>query len=200
MNRKNGFQHYLWGASLCLFASLAQATELDKVDNWDVDGAHGTLQVQGALTESACRLDMSSAWQTVVLETLGTGQVQRLGQQGTPVAVQLRLEDCLSGESRNPNQLGRLLWGPTMPAMKIRFLAPADNADPRLVKVQGAQGIALAVSDVQRQPVTLGEFSSPQLLSPGQNQLTYYITPVRTSAGLMAGAYQALIRFQLSYD
>ncbi|MFV8984687.1 fimbrial protein [Serratia fonticola] len=197
----NGKYGYWQGAvGLILLSFLAQATELDKVDNWDVDGAHGVLQVQGSLTESACRLDMSSAWQTVDLGNIGTGMLQHVGKQGTPVAVQLRLEDCLGGESRNHNQLGDLLWSPDMPAMKIRFLAPTSAEDPQLLAVTGAKGLGLLMSDQRKVAITPGVYSAPTLVSPGQNQLTYYITPVRTSAGLDTGAYQAQIQFQLSYD
>lgn len=189
-----------YAVGLILLSSLAQATELDKVDNWDVDGAHGVLQVHGALTESACRLDMTSAWQTVELGSVGTGMLQQVGKQGRPVAVQLKLEDCLGGESRNRNKLGDLLWNPDMPAMKIRFLAPATAENPQLLTVSGAKGLGLLMSNERHEAITPGEYSAPTLLSPGQSQLTYYITPVRTSAGLDAGAYQAQIQFQLSYD
>lgn len=45
MNGKYGY----WQAAvgLILLSPLAQASELGKVDNWDVDGAHGVLQVRG---------------------------------------------------------------------------------------------------------------------------------------------------------
>lgn len=189
------------GTALCLLLSAnTLATGIGKVDNWDVDGANGTLHVHGALTESACRLAMSSAYQTIELGTIGTGQLQHVGQMGTPIAVTLRLEDCLTGESRSRNNLGNLLWSPDMPAMKIRFLAPTDQQNPRLAAVVGAQGLGLQLSDEHRYPIALGEFSAPQLVSPGQNQLTYYVTPVRTAAGLNAGAYSALLQFQLSYE
>lgn len=36
-------------------------------DNWQVEGANGVLQVRGALTESACRLEMTSARQDIWL-------------------------------------------------------------------------------------------------------------------------------------
>lgn len=87
-----------------------------------------------------------------------------------------------------------------MPAMKIRFLATADTQDPRLVAVNGAGGVGLLLSDGTQTPLVLGQFNAPLLVSPGQNQLTYYITPVRTMAGLNAGAFQAQIQFQLSYE
>lgn len=198
MNGKYGYwQAAVW---LILLSPLALATELNKVDNWDVDGAHGVLQVHGALTESACRLDMSSAWQTVDLGTVGTGMLQHVGKRGTPVAVQLRLEDCLGGESRNRDQMGNLLWSPNMPAMRIRFLAPAVAENPQLMAVSGAKGFGLLISDRRNVAITPGVYNAPTLMSPGKNQLTYYITPVRTSSGLDAGSYRAQIQFQLSYD
>ncbi|ATM75319.1 fimbrial protein [Serratia fonticola] len=200
MNMNGKYGYWQAAVGLILLSPLAQATELGKVDNWDVDGAHGVLQVQGALTESACRLDMSSAWQTVDLGNVGTGKLQQVGKQGTPVAVQLRLKDCLSGESRNSDQLGNLLWSPDMPAMKIRFLAPAAAENPQLMAVSGAKGLGLLISDRHKVAITPGVYSAPTLVTPGQSQLTYYITPVRTSAGLDAGAYRAQIQFQLSYD
>ncbi|NCG54972.1 fimbrial protein [Serratia fonticola] len=200
MNRKARYRYWLAGISAGFLGVSAWATDLDKVDNWDVDGAHGTLYVHGALTESACRLAMSSTYQTVELGAVGTGQLQQVGGQGTPVAVQIRLEDCMSSETRNRTPLGVLLWSPDMPAMKIRFLAPADTQDPRLVAVSGAGGMGLLLSDGKQTPLVLGQFNAPLLVSPGQNQLTYYITPVRTMAGLNAGAFQAQIQFQLSYE
>lgn len=195
-------RHYikLVGVSFYLLSTVATATPLNQVDNWDVDGANGTLYVHGALTESACRLAMSSAYQTVEVGTIGTASLQQEGNMGRPVAVQLRLEDCLSSESRSRNNLGNLLWSPEMPAMKVRFLAPSDVQDPRLAAVSGVKGIGLQLSNAAQKPINLGEYSLPQLISPGQNQLTYYVTPVRTTAGLSSGAYYALIRFQVSYD
>ncbi|MEM7862906.1 fimbrial protein [Morganella morganii] len=196
------FSQIIVGAGIGLYflSSPAFATKLGQVDNWDVDGAHGTLQVYGALTESACRLAMSSVFQTVNLGITGSGQLQHVGQEGTPVAVQLNLEDCLSGQSRTADNTGNLLWAPEMPAMKIRFLAPADNQNPKLVAVTGAKGLGLQLSDSEHHPIIPGQYSIPKLMSPGQNQLTYYITPVRTAAALNADAYHALIRFQVSYD
>ncbi|EJD6584526.1 type 1 fimbrial protein [Providencia rettgeri] len=194
--------HYasICGLGLTLLSCIASAMELGQVDNWDVDGANGSIYVHGALTESACRLAMSSAYQTVDLGNLGTGQLQKVNQAGNRIPVNLVLEDCMSGENRSRNKLGNLLWSQDMPAIKIRFLSPSDAQDPRLAAVTGIQGMGLRISDGMYNPIHLGQYSTPQLISPGQNKLTYYITPVRTTAGLNAGSYSALIRFQVSYD
>lgn len=192
------------GIGLCLLSnsvSIALANNnMGKIDNWDIDGTHGTLHVHGALTESACRLAMSSEYQMIDLGITGTGNLQKIGSTGTPVAFQFHLEDCLSVESRARDQLGNLLWSPDLPAMKIRFLAPENKEDSRLVAVNGVSGIGLKISDKKNNFIPIGEYSSPQLLSLGHNQFIYYVTPVRTSASLISGVYQAIIQFQLIYE
>lgn len=188
------------GLLLSVWACTATAEDIYRVNNWDVDGRHGLLHVKGTLTDSACRLSMNSAWQVVALGNLGTGQLQQVGQRGTPVAVNLVLEDCLSGESRSRSTLGNVVWSPDMPSMKLRFLGPIVANRPDLVAVRGVKGIGLALSDGRHMPLTPGESSTPVLLEPGNNRLTYYITPVRLSTGLKSGAFQADIRFLLIYD
>ncbi|STQ13890.1 type-1 fimbrial protein [Enterobacter cloacae] len=60
---------------MLLAGSLNAADEL-------VDGNYGLLHVRGALTESACRLEMDSAWQEV---DMGTTATVRLKSQATRV-------------------------------------------------------------------------------------------------------------------
>ena len=71
------------------------------VDNWEVEGANGTLHVYGALTESACSLEMTTARQEVWLGETGTAHFQRPGDRGTPVAFELTLKDCLRAPASN---------------------------------------------------------------------------------------------------
>ncbi|CAI1543109.1 TPA: fimbrial protein [Serratia fonticola] len=171
------------------------------VDNWSVDGANGVLHVHGALTESACRLDMTSAWQEVDLGEVSTGRLRKMGDHGTPVAVRLKLQDCLPGPSRSlDTHTGNRLWSADQPAVTVSFSAPADADNPQLVKVQGAGGLGLRLTDVRGRDVRLGSRGAPLLLTPGQNELTYHITPERTRAPLQAGAYWAQMNFGLSYD
>lgn len=170
-------------------------------DNWEVEGANGTLYVHGALTESACRLEMSSARQDVWLGETGTASLATLGAQGTPVAVELRLRDCLRNPaSQRDSRTGTLTWAPNQPAVTVSFSAPSDLDDPQLVKVQGGSGLALRLSDPQGRDVRLGSRGDPLFLTPGQSSLSYTLTPERTKAPLVAGAYRAAVDFKLSYD
>lgn len=84
----------------------------------DVEGSSGTLFVHGALTESACRLEMASAHQDVLLGEIGTGRLQKIGSRGEPVWIELHLEDCL----RSPRRLLRSFNDPLRYAIFQRLL------------------------------------------------------------------------------
>lgn len=170
------------------------------VDGSQVQGAHGVIYVRGALTESACRLEMPSAWQTVDLGNISTGQLLREGS-GTPVALRLWLQDCretpaTARDSWNGNQI----WNPKQPAVTATFYGVTDPHSPGLLQVNGASGLALAISDARGRDVRIGSRGAPLALTPGQNALTWYITPKRTERALRAGAFSAQVNVQLDYD
>lgn len=190
----------IFGIILCMFSVFTHAQKLGKVDNWTVDGANGHIDVRGALTESACRLEMASAHQTIDLGTTGTGQLNTIGQKGLAIPFTIKLEDCLISQSRQRDQLANLVWEKNIPTMQIKFSAATDLQNPDLIKVNGAKGFGLALTDKKGSLISVGRVNDPQRLTLGQNQLTYYIAPMRTSANLSAGSYQAQLQFQLSYD
>ncbi|ASM07961.1 TPA: type 1 fimbrial protein [Serratia marcescens] len=170
-------------------------------DNWQVEGANGVLQVRGALTESACRLEMTSARQDIWLGETGTARLRQAGDRGLPVAFELRLQDCLrASTSQRDARTGALTWAPNQPAVTVSFGAPADMDNPQLVKAQGVSGLGLRLLDGRGRDVRLGSRGEPLMLTPGQNTLSYTVAPERTAAPLMAGAYRAAVDFRLSYD
>lgn len=169
--------------------------------NGNIDGANGVLQVRGALTESACRLEMQSAWQDVWLGETGTARLAQIGDRGVPTAIKLQLRDCLRSPAKNRDlRNGNQVWSTEQPAVSVSFVAPADADNPQLVKVKGASGLALRMTDALGRDVRLGERGAPLLLTPGQTVLDYTVTPERTRAPLEAGAYSAHVDFRLSYD
>ncbi|WP_434093784.1 fimbrial protein [Serratia marcescens] len=170
-------------------------------DNWNVDGANGVLHVHGALTESACRLEMASAYQDVWLGETGTARLAQVGAQGTPVAVQLRLQDCLRSPANNRDESsGNLLWSAYQPAVSLSFVAPADADNPQLIAVRGASGFALRMVDTLGRDIRLGSRGVPLMLAVGQDQLDYIVMPERTRGPLQAGSYSAYVDFRLNYD
>ncbi|MDX4945445.1 fimbrial protein [Providencia manganoxydans] len=169
------------------------------VDNWNVDGQHGVVYVKGSLTESPCRLAMTSSYQMVEMGNIDTGTLQHDGK-GSPIPFQIELEDCLETATRLENvQSGMTAWSSTQPAVKIRFVAPTVPFYTDFARVMGAQGLGLAVTTPSGALLPMGKNSEPQLLPSGQSKLTYYVTPVRTGQ-LVPGAYSALIAFEMLYE
>ncbi|QDI20299.1 type 1 fimbrial protein [Serratia marcescens] len=204
-----GWQYYGVLGSLITMAPLTVGAMLmllpaaygKTVEGWYDDDAQGVLQVRGALTESACRLDMGSARQDIWLGEVGTGQLQQVGDQGEPVNVALRLRDCLrSPAGSHDSRLGAWAWAKHEPAVTVSFSAPADVDNPQLVQVRGASGLALRLLDSNGQDIRLGSRGQPLLLTPGQNFLSYTVRAERTAALLVPGAYSATIDFRLNYD
>lgn len=164
-------------------------------------GNNGMLLVHGALTEGACRLEMSSARQDIWLGDATTGSLATPGSRTEPVAFQLRLRDCMRmGAAIMDPRLGYRLWDAYQPAVTVSFTAPADADNPQLVRVQGASGLGLRLLDADKQDVRLGSRSRPQLLALGDNGLRFYVMAERTRAPLVAGAYRAAIDFRMNYD
>ncbi|MBL5841185.1 type 1 fimbrial protein [Enterobacter asburiae] len=180
---------------------VSHAANAKVQDGWDIDGEHGRMYVHGLLTEGACRLDMTSAWQDVEMASLTTAQLQVPGAEGVPVPVALRLKDCIRtrGDSLD-NRTGAHTWDSVQPVVNVTFVAPVDPDSPSLLKVAGAKGVALRVTDSAQRVIRPGERSAPQFVTPSSDQLTYTITPVRTAAELVPGEYHAVLNFGLSYD
>lgn len=187
---------------LVLGMGMQSAIANQVVGNRNINDLHGALYVHGALTESACRLEMSSAYQSVDLGNTTTGQMLKPGDRGTPVAVRIQLHDCMrSGGRFHDERTGNVLWSPTQPAVSVGFVAPSDMDNPELMRVQGASGLGLRLTDAKKRNIRLGRLSStPLLLAPGKNELIYYIIPERTPAAMVAGNYMAHVEFWLNYD
>ncbi|HAT3683680.1 TPA: type 1 fimbrial protein [Serratia marcescens] len=188
-------------APLSLAALLWLLPAAQAVDNWDVEGANGVLYIEGALTESACRLEMDSARQDIRLGEVATGRLGQVGDRGVPVAFELRLRDCLRGPaSSRDERTGVLTWAPDRPAVRVTFRAVADADNPQLVQAQGATGLGLRLLDQHGRDVRLGSRGAPLWVAPGSNVLSYSVAAERTAAPLRAGAYRAMVDFSLSYD
>lgn len=186
---------------LSLTAILWMLPAAQAIDSWYADETGGVIYVHGALTESACRLEMDSVRQDLWLGEVPTGKLTQPGDRGGPVALDLRLRDCLRNPSESRDErYGALSWGGNQPAVRVSFRAPADADSPQLVKVQGVSGLGLRLQDAQGNDVRLGARGKPLLLASGQNALSYTVTPERTPASLVAGSYQAVVDFFLSYD
>ncbi|WP_239511970.1 fimbrial protein [Enterobacter bugandensis] len=174
---------------------------LRAADNWTVEGANGTLYVHGVLTESACRLELTSAHQEIALANTGTGRLNKIGARGEPAIFKLQLTDCLRGTAGSHDvRTGGTTWADSQPSVTVSFKGMHDADNPQLVKVNGVSGLGLRLQDCNGLDVRFGGPGKPLLLMPGQNVLCYTVAPERTSAELVAGYYRATVDFHLSYE
>ncbi|MTH44962.1 fimbrial protein [Intestinirhabdus alba] len=186
----------LGGSLLALVACGAQAATPS-----EVDGETGVLQVVGSLTESPCRLEMSSAWQIVDMGNIPTRRLQHPGERGRPVPLRLRLRDCIAAPAHNRDERSdNLLWSDDEPAVSVHFTAATDPDNPHLLAVHGVSGLALRLKDADGRDVSLDENAAPLLLSPGQDTLSYTLTTERTAAPLRVGPWHTLLNVDLEYD
>jgi type 1 fimbria pilin len=185
----------------CLAASFCCANFSIPAHAAGSDVQTAEFQVVGSLLESACYLDTSSRHQTLDLGDLNTAHLARIGDQGKPVTLQLKLRGCVRSEGgRRDERLGTLLWSASEPVATLRFSTVTDPDTPELIKVTGAGGFGLRVQDVQGHNLVLGRTAPVWFVSPGESQLTYYIRPERTAAPLRPGMFRASLNVNLSYD
>jgi len=191
---------------LTFFSGIGQAADNNTTryrpdGNWNVEGANGQLYVFGSLTESACRISMESAYQSVDMGNIETADLQQVGQKGKPVPFHIELLDCIeTATALRDLKTDSVAWSTLQPAVKVRFLASSVPGSPELIDISGVEGLGLQLSDNEGRAIPIGESSFPKLLSPGQDSLTYFLTPVRIASKLQPGAYRSLVSFELMYD
>lgn len=157
--------------------------------------------VVGMMVEGACILEMQSASQEISLSTLSASLLKKIGNRGAPVPLVLHLKNCIRMQgSSTDRRTGSRSWDAIQPITTLTFLAPANRYSPELVQVTGAQGIGLRITDVRQNDIRLGERSKPQFLTPGSDELIFYIAPERTPEQLILGPYKAVVNFSLEYD
>ncbi|HBO24499.1 MAG TPA: fimbrial protein [Providencia sp.] len=171
------------------------------IDSWEVEGLHGQIRVNGQLTEAPCTLDMASKWQEVSLGDVPAYRLRKPGDQAEPVPFTLLFRNCIRTQSVIYDQrTDTPTWDAMQPVATVSFVAQADNYYPQMLAVKGVTGLALKVTDKQRNDIRLGARGKPQFLEYPQGTLTYYVTPVRTPEKLSEGQFRAVMDFRVNYD
>lgn len=166
-----------------------------------VDGEHGLLTITGALVDSPCRLNMESRDQTVDLGTLASADLRYPGARSNPVIFTVQLEGCLPASGYlYDSETGNTTLSNNQPVVDMSFSAPADFSDPSLMKLTGAEGIALRLTDSHNHDVRLGSRGVPQLLNPGDNTLSWTVVAERVPGPMIPGTFRAVADFKLNYD
>lgn len=194
--RNKGIPH-----AALLMAGLIFSTSPMAADNWKTEGAHGQIYVTGALLAGACGLRMDSEAQDIWLGETSTATLRRAGDEGTSVPVELHLTGCLPvAASSVDSRTGNRTWSHGEPAVSVSFYAPVAPEMPAFILANGVSGLAVHLRDAAGKTVRLNERNAPSLVYPGDNTLRYTLTPVRTPAPLLPGAWRAVVNFGVNYD
>lgn len=170
-------------------------------DNWDVEGEHGELYVTGVLFDSACWLDMDSAYQEVSLGQIGQSSLLHVGDRSDAENFLIKLHGCFRriGEGTDNVKLIHVL-DPIQPSIRVNFFGVADKNSPQLLKVSGITGVGIRITNEHDRDVRLGQSGEPHLLDNGDNQMLYKVALERTRAPLSAGYYRSEINFTIDYN
>ncbi|WP_336219539.1 fimbrial protein [Citrobacter amalonaticus] len=164
-------------------------------------GQNGELHFYGSLLEGACRLDMRSDFQEVKMPAIPLAALQKTGDSGPSSTFVLRLRACQrSGGKITDLTRGIVTWDAIQPVITVSFTGVLDPDNPSLLMMKGIRGAGLLIRDSSGHQIYPGERGRPQFVSPGDDQLIYTVTPVRTQAPLIAGEFRTVLDFKVNYD
>jgi len=170
-------------------------------DNWQADGEHGQIMVVGLLSEGACHLELGSALQQIDLGTLSKTELSQPGNETAPVSFSLRLTDCYRSYKEQSIMPGsNELFSYIEPLVTLSFSGVADHDFPSLLNVNGVSGIALRISDKDRQTVGLNQAGRKYFISRKNEEFNYFVSAVRTSASVQYGEFWAVTNFSVNYE
>lgn len=188
------------GVFLAIVLSFAVPLRAEEIDNWNVEGEHGQLEVSGTMTDSPCMMDMSSSFQEVDLGKINNAQLRKPGDEGPKAKFTFMLRHCIASDARLLNQQNGTVTGASdQPVMYVEFVSESDRYNPDLIQIKGIHGLGLRLKDEHNRAVHLGQLSAPQYLDGGQNLLRYSIALERTSEKLVLGPFHATVDFKIHY-
>lgn len=171
-------------------------------DSFDIDGLHGTLTVNGMMTEAPCTMDVTkSVRQEVSLGEIPSSSLRKPGDRAEPVSFELEFRNCIRTQSRLRDvRTDTPTWDAIQPIVSVSFVAVSNKYYPEMLSVKGVSGLALEVTDAQGEDIRLGSQGRPQFLDAPQGSLQYFVTPVRTPEKLTEGSFSAVMDFKVDYD
>ncbi|WP_369064293.1 type 1 fimbrial major subunit FimA [Enterobacter sp. MALB-1] len=179
----------LFGAVMAASVGMAHAAD----DTVSVTG--GNVHFRGSLVDAACSVSADSANQTVELGQYTLHHFKNVGDTGSPIPFEIKLEDCdttVSGTAA------------------VAFSGTADDANKELLSIDtsvngntdAASGVGIRITDSTSAAVVPdgSSFSTPTTLIDGENTLKFHAQYVSTSATPTAGQANADATFIMQYQ
>jgi type 1 fimbria pilin len=148
----------------------------------------GQVNMEGAIVDSACAIDIGSRDQTIEMDMLPLGHLVR-ENIGPINPFSIRLINCT---------LSRPTPGkPDWCAFQVTF---AGATDGELFTLEGeASGLALQITDHAGNIAIPGVPMLEQAIQPGTFDLNYTLRLVGNQQILRAGEYRSAIRYKMDY-
>jgi type 1 fimbria pilin len=148
----------------------------------------GVVNMQGAIIDTACAIDIDSRDQTIDMEVIPIADIIRDGQ-GRGKSFSIDLVNCDLQKQKH----GATEWK----HFQITF---DGDAEGDLFGVQGeASGVALRIIDDIGNTATPGKPLPLKDIIPSDMQLNYTLKLVANNHVLKSGDYFSVIRFKLDY-
>ncbi|MEZ2831042.1 fimbrial protein [Serratia liquefaciens] len=152
------------------------------------DQGHGTVTFTGSIIDAPCSIDPNTIDQTVDL-----GQVSNVAllDKGTsaPKYFEIRLENCSLTEGKANT-------------VTATFNGATGGTEGMLGMTGTASGASIAMTDMSGKLIKLGEATTAQEVTVGNNTLgfTAYLQGDGASAGVTPGDFKSVANFTLAYQ
>ncbi|MBA4823475.1 fimbrial protein [Pantoea ananatis] len=154
-----------------------------------VNAADGTINFTGSITDTACKVDTSSASQTVNLGTISSTSFGAAGATAAPTRFTINLTSCPAA----------------VKSASVRFdgaTANGNNAILGLSSGQTATNVGVGIYEQDSTTlIPVGSASSSKPLSTtATNSLTYIAKYVATATPVTAGSANSSAAFTIAYN
>ncbi|WP_273974758.1 MULTISPECIES: fimbrial protein [Serratia] len=154
------------------------------------DQGHGKVTFTGSIIDAPCSINPDSIDQTVEMGAISNVALASGGK--SPVRnFAINLEGCSFGTPATNNKV------------TVTFTGAESSAVPGLLGISGsAQGAGVAVTEENGKVIKLGEPTTAQTLSDGDNTLNFaaYLQGATASNAIVPGDFTSVANFTLAYN
>ncbi|WP_312414907.1 fimbrial protein [Pseudescherichia sp.] len=150
--------------------------------------ADGQIKFTGSLTADACKIDPTSADQSVVMGNVAVSALDKgIGTKAAPTKFSIALTDCPA----------------TVTAAVVKFDGLSDSVNTDLLALDSdstASGVGIEIADSLGAVIPVHEPSPSYALAEGSNTLDFIARYVSSAAKPTAGIANATSQFTLIYN
>jgi len=159
----------------------------------------------GGLLTTPCALSVDSTYQQVDLGQISVKNFRNAGDRSPGVTFTLRFQDCLMGAHAYESDIGHSgysdgnQFSTGEQIVSLTFTGNTVVFNPDLLKLNGAQGVGLRLSDSRGMQIPINKTMHNQYLNPGDNELRFSASLEATQKYVRADAFDAIVNINIHY-